>query len=241
MRPGRHGPVLPYRLLAGAIPAPGGWLVASAKLQGITLSPEEPRVMARLTDVLDEKPAFEIIALAAPVGLLDDYRPGGRTCEREARQLLGWRRGAAVMSAPPRRAVEAPSGQAALAAGGVGAVALLLLPRIREVTKEIQPYWQRTVFEVHPELSFHQLNGDQPLIYSKRMIIGRKERRELLVARLPGVDRILDARLRRIRDAHLLDVAACLWTARRIAARAVQRLPEDPEWDSQGLRMELVR
>ena len=241
MRPGRHGPVLPYRLLAGVVPCPGGWLVASAKLQGITLSPEQPRVMSSLINVLDEKPAFEIIALAAPVGLLDAYRPGGRTCERDARRLLGWRRGAAVMSAPPRGAVEATTEQGARAAGGVGAVALLLLPRVREVAREIQPYWQRTVYEVHPELSFHTLNGDQPLVYSKRMIVGRKERRELLAGRMPGVERILDAQLRRIREPHLLDAAACLWTARRIAAKAVQRLPEDPEWDSQGLRMEMVR
>jgi predicted RNase H-like nuclease len=30
-------------------------------------------------------------------------------------------------------------------------------------------------------------------------------------------------------------------TARRIAARAVDRIPEDPEWDEQGIRMELLR
>jgi predicted RNase H-like nuclease len=32
-----------------------------------------------------------------------------------------------------------------------------------------------------------------------------------------------------------------MWTARRIVSRAITRLPEDPEWDSQGLRMEIVR
>jgi len=32
-----------------------------------------------------------------------------------------------------------------------------------------------------------------------------------------------------------------LWTARRAAGRAMQRFPADPEWDSTGLRMELVR
>jgi hypothetical protein len=32
-----------------------------------------------------------------------------------------------------------------------------------------------------------------------------------------------------------------MWTARRILGRAMTRLPLDPEWDSQGLRMELVR
>ncbi len=88
-RRGGRGPVLPYRPLAGVVPCPGGWLVSSGKLQGITLSPNDPIVLSTLMDVLDYKPAYEIIALAAPVGLLDEYRRGGRTCDREARRLLG--------------------------------------------------------------------------------------------------------------------------------------------------------
>ncbi|MCW2929021.1 MAG: hypothetical protein JWM86_2989, partial [Thermoleophilia bacterium] len=40
---------------------------------------------------------------------------------------------------------------------------------------------------------------------------------------------------------HLLDAMADMVTARRIAARAVIRIPEDPEWDEQGVRMELLR
>jgi predicted RNase H-like nuclease len=228
--------VLPYRPLAGVVPCPGGWLVASGKLQGITLSPADPIVLPTLVDVLDYKPAFEIIALAAPIGLLDEYRRGGRTCEREARRLLGPRRGAAIASAPVRSAL--PDGAEV---PGVSAVARLLLHSIREANEQIQPYWQRTVYEVHPELSFYQLNSDHPVGSTKRSAVGRKERRDLLEARLPGVQRLLDVTVKGARDKHLLDAAACLWTARRIAARAVQRLPEDPEWDTQGLRMEFVR
>jgi predicted RNase H-like nuclease len=235
-RPGGRGPVLPYRPLAGVVPCPDGWLVASGKLQGITLSPADPIVLPTLVDVLDYKPAYEIIALAAPIGLLDEYRRGGRTCEREARRLLGPRRGAAIASAPVRSAL--PDGAAV---PGVSAVARRLLHSIREANEQIQPYWQRTVYEVHPELSFYQLNGDQPVGSTKRSAVGRKERRDLLEARLPGVQRLLDVTVKGAREKHLLDAAACLWTARRIAARAVQRLPEDPEWDSQGLRMEFVR
>ncbi len=227
---------MPYRPLAGVVPCPGGWLVASGKLQGITLSPNDPAILPTLVDVLDYKPAYEIIALAAPVGLLDDYRRGGRTCDREARRLLGPRRGAAIPSAPARSALGAGA-----ELPGVSAIARLRIPKTREAAEQLQPYWQRTVYEVHPELSFYQLNGDQPLHWSKHMTVGRKERRELLESRLEGVTRVLDARLPRVRETHLLDAAACLWTARRIAARAVQRLPEDPEWDSQGLRMEFVR
>jgi predicted RNase H-like nuclease len=47
--------------------------------------------------------------------------------------------------------------------------------------------------------------------------------------------------VRGARRHHIVDAAACLWTARRIAGRAVNRVPEDPEWDDIGLRMEIVR
>ena len=103
------------------------------------------------------------------------------------------------------------------------------------------PYWQRTVFEVHPELSFYQLNDDQPVVYSKHTDEGRQERRALLERRFPEIERILTVDLPGISTERLLDAAACLWTARRIISRSVERVPEDPEWDSLGLRMEIVR
>src|SRR5207302_4568007 len=141
---------------AGVVPCPGGWLEASAKLQGITMFPEEPEVAARLIDVLDHKPAYDVIALHAPIGLPASYRRGGRACEREARQLLGWPRSGAILPAPPRPALSAKTFTAARRVRGVSAVTWVLMPKLREVANEIQPYWQRTVFEVHPELSFFQ-------------------------------------------------------------------------------------
>jgi predicted RNase H-like nuclease len=115
------------------------------------------------------------------------------------------------------------------------------LSRIAEVDSVIAPYWQRTVFEVHPELSFFQLNDDTRMQYSKHTMAGRAERRALLETKLPEIGRVLDAPLKRVRAHHLIDAAACLWTARRIASRGITRLPEDPEWDDAGLRMEIVR
>jgi predicted RNase H-like nuclease len=68
-----------------------------------------------------------------------------------------------------------------------------------------------------------------------------EERIALLKKRVPGSERILEAELDDVPMSHLLDVVAILWTARRIFARAGTRLPSDPEWDEQGLRMEFVR
>jgi predicted RNase H-like nuclease len=238
-----RGARLPYKTLAGAVPCPSGWLAATAKLQGITLSPEEPKVFPTFLELLDYKPAFQVIALFSPIGLLDVASPGGRSCDRAARRLLRWPRSGAVASAPTRRSLGLATYEEAQAANGgnLSIVAWRRLKKVAEVETNMAPYWQRVVFEVHPELSFYQLNNDQPVRFAKRSIPGLEERQALLKARLPGVDRILDAPLKGIAPAQLIDAAACLWTARRIMSRAVSRVPEDPEWDGMGLRMEYIR
>ena len=239
----QRGPVLPYRTLAGVVPCPRGWLAATAKLQGITVSAEDPQLFTSLADLLDYKPAFQVIALFAPIGLPDTSSPGGRSCDRDARRLLGSPRANAIASAPARPVLECTSFAEAVAANGgrLSAVMWGQMKRLAEVASQIAPYWQRTVFEAHPELSFYQLNADQPVRFPKHTQAGVEERRELLGARLPGVERILDAHLKGISRPQLADAAACLWTSRRIISRAVARIPEHPEWDSLGLRMEITR
>ena len=197
--------------------------------------PEPPQVMETLRDAVDSRPSFEFIALHCPIGLPDELVPGGRSCDREARRVLGARRGAAIVSPPTRSSVEDPSG------AGLSAVGRSLLGRIREANYEVASYHQRVVFEVHPELGFYQLNGDAPLQFGKRTQVGIKERLTLLEAKVPGLDRVLENRPADVTLPRLLDACINLWTARRIAARAITRMPEVPEWDSEGLRMEIVR
>ena len=218
------------------MPCPGGWLVASAKLHAATFAPEEPRVLEKFTEVFEERPSFEVIALAAPVGFPDT--PGeGRTCDLVARKLLG-RRAMTVRNAPTRGTVE--SGIVSTDEH-LDAVTLVLLSRFAEVAAEMLPYRQRTVYEAHPELSFYNINADAPLKRSKKSEEGIEERRILLEKRIPGVRRVLDAELPGVPTSHLYDAAAMLWTARRIFAKAASRIPENPEWDTEGLRKEIVR
>jgi predicted RNase H-like nuclease len=231
----KRGAPLPYRLLAGVEPCRGGWLVVSGKLQGVSLFPEPAEVMSTLIEVLDYRPSFEIVALHSPIGLPNERRAGGRACDRDARRLLGARRGAAIVSPPPRSILDDDSGE------GLSAIVRGLLPRIREVQGDVASYHQRTIFEVHPELGFYQLNSDAALRYGKRTALGIAERLSLLQARMPGLERVLDHRPDEVPLPRLLDACVDLWTARRIAARALSRLPEVPEWNEDGLRMELVR
>jgi len=234
----RGGPVLPYSVVAGVTPCAPGWLVMSAKLNGATFAPELPRVLSSFAEVLDERPAFSVIAVNAPIGYVDENKVGGRTCDRLARSLLG-RRGSTVHNAPSRASLQESPAEPAV--DGLDAISTALLPRYREVAAEMAPYRQRTVFEVHPELSFFQLNSDVPLRWTKKFEVGREERRALLIKKIPGIDRALECEFDDVPLAHLLDAAALLWTARRIFARAGTRIPSDPEWDDEGLRMEIVR
>ena len=68
--------------------------------------------------------------------------------------------------------------------------------------------------------------------------MGRDERRAILELRIPGIDVVLDTELLGVPQKHLFDAAALLWTARRVSAHAAKRIPTEPEWDSEGLRME---
>jgi predicted RNase H-like nuclease len=154
--------------------------------------------------------------------------------------VLG-RRGAAAVAAPARAVLEAATFEEAQAIDpSMDAVRWRLMPKIRESVAEVQSWRQRTVWEVNPELAFLQMNDGTPLRYAKRSQHGRHERRALLEQKLPGIDRILADRPHGVREPRLLDAAADLWMARRIKARALTRAADPPEWDADGVRMDIV-
>lgn len=211
-------------------------MVASAKMQGSNFAPEPPKVYPTFLDVLDERPSFEAVVVNVPIGYRDAPGQPGRTCDVEARALL-LQRGSSIRNAPIRPVM---SGVMTWREAGVDAVTGTMLAKYREIAAEMSPFRQRVVYEGNPELSFYQLNRDQPLSRSKRTEMGREERREILLERLPGINKILDAELPRVLPKHFYDAAALLWTARRVFGRAAKRLPANAEWDSEGIRMEIV-
>jgi predicted RNase H-like nuclease len=239
---GQRGAPLPYKLLAGVEPCPGGWLLVAGRLQGVTIVAQPPQMFTSFADILDWKPAFQVVAAHVPIGLLDKPRPGGRTCEREARRVIGFPRSGAIPSAPIRSVLGCKDyGEAYDVNEGLSPVMWGMVSHIAEIDRDFAPYWQRTVYEVHPELSFFNLNRDSPMRYTKNSPEGRKERRTILEDRIPGANKALNVRVKGARQSHLIDACAALWTARRVAAKAAARVPQDPEWDEQGLRMEIWR
>lgn len=236
---GQRASALPYQILAGVEPVPGGWLVAPGNLQGITLSPQPAYVLDTLADVLDYRPSFTVVALHAPVGLTDAAGEQ-RLCDVNAKELLGRRAGAA-QPAPSRRILDAESLEEAQTIDpSFDIVRWRSLSKAAEAIREVQSWRQRVVWEVNPELAFRQMNEGVPPAFGRRSILGRQERRDLLLAKLPGAERCLAERPPSVRENKLIDALADLWTARRIMARAITRLADPPAWDADGVRMDIV-
>jgi len=73
-----------------------------------------------------------------------------------------------------------------------------IIAKIREVDDLMTPELQTWVFEVHPEVSFHTLNGGRPLKYSKHKTEGKNERVRLLLPHYPAIQKhLVDSGIRR--------------------------------------------
>jgi predicted RNase H-like nuclease len=232
----RRGPELPYSVVAAATPNRKKWLVASAKVQGGTFAPEPPKLYDTFLEVIDERPAFSSVVVYAPIGYRDTASAGPRSCDAEARQLL-LNRGSLVQPAPTlemlRRGYAVPEDH-------LDAITVQRMPAYVEVFKEMSPYRQRQIYEGNPELSFFVLNDFTPLQLSKKTGEGRLERMEILLKKVPYISTILDAEMTGVSSRNLIDVAAMVVSARRVFTKSAKRIPADAEWDSEGLRMEIV-
>ncbi len=234
---------LPYKTLGGIVPCPGGWLIAPARLAGVTVVADDPEVVPTLLDVLEFKPKFDAAAIYIPTGFNEHPSGQYRSCDAEARELIGWPRSIAVRPTPSRDALRAATrAEAQALEPWLTRDDFRRFRWLKEAQNEFQPFHQRTFFAAHPDLTFAQLNGDVPLLSSPYQQDGMLERIALIRDKLPGMEEVA-ARTPPPGSAqvHLLQALGLLWTARRIAGRAMQRVPLDPDWDASGMRMELVR
>lgn len=234
---------LPFKVLGGIVPCPGGWLVVPARLAGVTVVADDPEVVPTLLDVLEFKPKFDAAAIYCPIGFHDNPSNPYRICDEEARALVGWPRSIAVRPTPSRAALNAATRtEAQQLEPWLTRDDLRRFRWLKEANKEFQPFHQRTYFAAHPDLTFAQLNGDKPLLSSPYQQDGMLERIALIRDKLPGLEEIASRTPPPgSAQVHLLQALGLLWTARRIAGRAMQRVPLDPDWDPSGMRMELVR
>ncbi len=204
-----------------------------------------------------------LICIDIPIGLLDG--PGHRTCDIEARRLLG--RGWPRVFPPPSRAVLADKELASFFLGtpvALGDVRRLhrracyvseeatglminlqsfyIAPKVYHVDSLMTPALQERVMEAHPEVCFWALNGSSPLNSNKKTETGRQERWRLLRRVLSGLPReaSLPAGIRgRCVFDDYADALVCAWTAACVLRGTASRIPTDPPADGRGLRMEM--
>jgi len=201
---------------------------------------------------LPEAPA--VLGVDMVIGLPDRAEPGGRACDRAARQLLGHPRGSSVFSPPAYAVLGAETydeAQRRNRASGPDAPGLTkqtyhLLPKMRALADHMTPTRQERVREVHPELAFYAMNGEAPVAESKHTEAGRTARIELLDAHgFSEIESVLSTLARGPLGADdVLDAHAACWTARRIYEGTAERCPPREETaprNDRGLRMEIWR
>jgi predicted RNase H-like nuclease len=104
------------------------------------------------------------------------------------------------------------------------------------------PAWRDHIHEIHPEVCFYFLNGNRPMVHSKKLSEGRSERLDLLCQQFGECvnDAVAHRRsLARSAD-DIIDAFVCLWTARRIANGTAVQIPVISLTDSLGLPMKML-
>ncbi len=235
---------------------PGGWLAVSYDGRSF-----EPRFHRTFIEMVSAYPNVSCIGVDVPIGLIADVPRG---CDVAARRTLGVR-SSSVFPAPDPRLLDATSQPEAsarsveLTGKGVSPFAFGIFSKVAEVNAAMTPLLQNWIDEVHPEVSFYALNGGKPMTFSKGDNDGYDERAELLraVLGLPiptrpeallllrefRPERDSDPAAKRFKSASpddLLDAIVAAWSAGRVANGVAKRLPEVPEVNEDGLRMEIV-
>ncbi|ADZ68769.1 hypothetical protein SL003B_0334 [Polymorphum gilvum SL003B-26A1] len=203
----------------------------------------------RFAAVLGLDPTLSILAVDMPVGLPERAGVGGRRAEAAVRRHLGPRQ-SSVFSVPSRAAVACTDYRQACGVAlqtsdpprKVSRQAFHLFAKIREIDALMVPALETRVYEVHPELAFWRLNGEQPMSRPKK--IGNRPSPDGLDERAALLERNgFDPALLRQRPPKgaarddLIDAAANCVIAERIALGMARPFPEDFDRDGRGLRM----
>jgi len=229
--------------LAGVDGCPSGWMVAFVRPRGDEV---RLRVVPAFTAIATAPEAPAVIAVDMPIGLPARIGPNGRGPERAVRPLLGERQ-SSVFPVPSREAVYAltylDACRVALLTSdpprSVQKQLFLIGPRIREVDGLLRAdaALAARVFEVHPELAFWRLNGDQPLPLPKKVRPGLALRRQLLTAAGYPLSVVAAPPPKGAGPDDVLDALACAAIARRIHAGIAKSFPDPPQRDEHGLPM----
>ena len=202
-------------------------------------------VVTTFAEVLSETRDCELVCIDIPIGLSDGAEP--RECDVAARKVLRWRT-SSVFPPPIRQCLSAndPDTASNLCFENSGKKlnrqSFFIMPKIREVDQIMTPELQQRVREIHPEISFWALNGKKSTKHNKKRLVGRNERMNLLAPVFRDVQELVvkARRPKRVAPDDILDALVAAWTAGQAVVGKGKTLPENPQIDSKGLKMEIL-
>ncbi len=213
----------------------------------------EPRlkVFPDVEKLWQEYEKAEVILIDIPIGLRDEGEEE-RTCDTEARRLLGGDRGPSVFPAPCRDALSAKTYKDACdinerkTGKRLSKQSWAIVPKIREVDALLvrDEKARARIKEVHPEICFWALAGGRPMDYHKSTEQGYLERAHVLEFVHPGAYDIIAEALSQwprgevARD-DILDALSAAITA-SVGLHALATIPAKPETDAKNLPMQMV-
>ena len=233
----------------------------------------EVAVFGKFSELIEHYSNATLILVDIPIGL-NESGPEERQCDKEARDQLKHRK-SSVFRVPVRKAIHQKTREAAAKVEqkltkekdgkgkSIGSTAWGIVPKIAEVDRFMikNVDMHEKVREVHPEILFWALNGEEDMCCGKKTLQGFYERMNVLRKVERRADAILEHALPLTCDPKvvggddILDALAAAVTARlgtqagrrgRQAKRGLQTLPargryRSPlESDDRGLPMEMV-
>ena len=222
-----------------------GWLAIGLETEGNW----QVNMFSDVSRLWDYHRQASLILIDIPIGL----KTGGkaeRRCDPVVRKLLGPRR-SSVFPAPCREAIYASAYQEAcdvnqrLTGKRLSVENWNIIPKIREMDCLLSDDTSAIgrIRENHPELCFWGLAG-RPMQHAKKGNEGLSERTQLLQSIYPRTDDIIAHALSTYRRKDvarddILDALAAAVTG-LMGGQNLVSIPQEPEFDDRGLRMEMV-
>jgi predicted RNase H-like nuclease len=215
--------------IVGVDACKSGWI--AVVLRGESVSATH---LKRIDGLEAAIPDAEVIAIDIPIGL---PTAGRRLADIDAKKTLG-KRGSTLFVVPVRAALEAPTHSEAtrlsreLSGFGISQQSYALAPKILEVEGWLLSA-PCSVWEVHPELSFAELNGSV-MTSSKKSWAGMMQRRELLIRAVIDLDHVTGDASERAATDDMLDAAVAAWSGKRMLEGHARSIPTVAPVDSIG-------
>lgn len=238
--------------IAGVDGCKAGWFaaIASATKESETdtsckFNLENVFIASTFTEVLLETTDCKLVCVDIPIGLSNDRKQ--RECDVAARKLIRGPRASSVFPAPIRPCLSANNYKTASkicfehSGKKLNKQSFFLLEKIRQVDDLMTPALQNRVREIHPEILFWALNDQKPIELNKKTVPGQALRHKLLQEIFADMDGILTQTPPHgylMDDA--LDALVAAWMAGQTVIGKAGTLPENPQFDSKGLKMEIL-